>query len=249
VERLAERKNSGGGSAVAHAVAAALLGQAARDCGARRFVTSFAKWAGLLIAIVKPDKHTPSTPAAIAAAQAITDVLTRAGSMMDVPGVRKEAAGVVQRGVPPVLAWLEEHASASTAVTAAAADDTETAAVVALALIQSALRGHPASVRPRADAVEAALVRVMYSRAASPGVATEAGACLAMLPRAGAMPGTSGGGGSGGGGDGNGGGGGGGGGGGTADPAAAWSSLSRRCIIATHDALDTALQVSSYPLS
>ena len=61
-------------------------------------MTSFARWATALVALVKPDKACSATPVAVAAARALADVLNRAGAMMDVPGVRKEAATVVQRG-------------------------------------------------------------------------------------------------------------------------------------------------------
>jgi uncharacterized protein YmfQ (DUF2313 family) len=178
IERLAAPIKGSGGSTPTQAAAAVLLGQAARECGPRRFVTSFAKWATLLVTIVKPDKFSHSTAAAIAAAKAVTDVLVRAGAMMDVPGVRKEAATVVQRAVPPVLAWLEEHVAASASGAGDDASSDETTAVVALALVRGALEGHPASVRPRADSVEAALTRVVYSRAVSPGVCTEVGSCV-----------------------------------------------------------------------
>ena len=42
--------------------AAILLGQLCRDCAPRRFVTSLARWAAALVALVKPDKDARPTP-------------------------------------------------------------------------------------------------------------------------------------------------------------------------------------------
>ena len=130
--------------------AAILLGQLCRDCAPRRFVTSLARWAAALVALVKPDKDALPTPVARGAARAIRHLLDRAASMMDVPGVRKEAATVAQRAATTAARWLDD----------AGIDDPSLAAD-ALALIRAALHGHPAALRPRVDALERTLVETM----------------------------------------------------------------------------------------
>jgi hypothetical protein len=206
VERACEAKGAGGDLA-SRATAATLLGRCARDCAPRRFVTSFGRWGERLQGIVKPDKSSDATVAAVAAARAMCEILRRAGAMMDVPGVRKEAATVVQKALPSILQWLDEDGDGSTA---------------ALEFIRAALVGHPAALRPRADALETALVRAVYLRDANTAVRDDACECVALMPRTGALPSR-------------------GGGGATADSAQSWSSTCRRVLIATHAALDTAL--------
>ena len=192
--------------------AAILLGQLCRDCAPRRFVTSLARWATALVALVKPDKDALPTPVARGAARAIRHLLDRAASMMDVPGVRKEAATVAQRAATTAARWLDD----------VGIDDPSLAAD-ALALIRAALHGHPAALRPRVDALERTLVETMCL-AVDPDVVAAAVECVVATPRAGAVAGASAGEGA------------------VADAATAWSSLARRIAIAAHDVLDVALR-------
>ena len=192
--------------------AAILLGQLCRDCAPRRFVTSLARWAAALVALVKPDKDALPTPVARGAARAVRHLLDRAASMMDVPGVRKEAATVAQRAATTAARWLDD----------VGIDDPSLAAD-ALALIRAALHGHPAALRPRVDALERTLVETMCL-AVDPDVVAAAVECVVATPRAGAVAGASAGEGA------------------VADAATAWSSLARRIAIAAHDVLDVALR-------
>ena len=159
--------------------AAILLGQLCRDCAPRRFVTSLARWAAALVALVKPDKDALPTPVARGAARAVRHLLDRAASMMDVPGVRKEAATVAQRAATTAARWLDD----------VGIDDPSLAAD-ALALIRAALHGHPAALRPRVDALERTLVETMCL-AVDPGVVAAAVECVVATPRAGAVAGSS----------------------------------------------------------
>ena len=169
VERACEPR--GGGDLASRAAAATLLGRCARDCAPRRFVTSLARWGERLQGLVKPDKTADATVAAVAAARAMSEILRRAGAMMDVPGVRKEAATVVQRALPSILAWLDDEKSG------------RDAAAAALDFIKAALVGHPAALRPRADALERSLVRAAYSRGVFDTAAHAAVGCVAAFPR------------------------------------------------------------------
>ena len=197
--------------------AATLLGQLCRDCAPRRFVTSFARWGAALVALVKPDKDSRPTPVALAAARAIRHLLDRAASMMDVPGVRKEAAVVAQRASTAAARWLDDDDDAPSA------RDDPSVAADALALIRAALVGHPAALRPRVDALERTLIETMCL-ADDPAVVAAAVECVVATPRAGAVAGASAGDGA------------------VADAATAWSSLARRLAIAAHDVLDVALR-------
>ena len=132
--------------------------------------------------------------------------------MMDVPGVRKEAATVAQRAATTAARWLDD----------VGIDDPSLAAD-ALALIRAALHGHPAALRPRVDALERTLVETMCL-AVDPDVVAAAVECVVATPRAGAVAGASAGEGA------------------VADAATAWSSLARRIAIAAHDVLDVALR-------
>ena len=82
--------------------------------------------------------------------------------MMDVPGVRKEAAAIVQRAQPTTTRWILD-ASADAAEHHDADAHRVAAATAAIAFVGAALLGHPASLRPRADAVERARSRDLYS--------------------------------------------------------------------------------------
>ena len=209
VERACEPR--GGGDLASKAAAATLLGRCARDCAPRRFVTSLARWGERLQGLVKPDKSSDATVAAVAAARAMCEILRRAGAMMDVPGVRKEAATVVQRALPSILAWLDDEESGPAA------------AAASLEFIKAALVGHPAALRPRADALERSLVRAVYSRDADTAVRDAAAGCVAASPRIGSAPAANAGG-------------------APADSARAWSSTCRRALIAVHANLDVALE-------
>ena len=210
VERACEPR--GGGDLASRAAAATLLGRCARDCAPRRFVTSLARWGERLQGLVKPDKTADATVAAVAAARAMSEILRRAGAMMDVPGVRKEAATVVQRALPSILAWLDDEGSG------------RDAAAAALDFIKAALVGHPAALRPRADALERSLVRAAYSRGVfDTAVRDAAVGCVAAFPRIGSAPTANAGG-------------------APADSARAWSSTCRRALIAVHANLDLALE-------
>ena len=210
VERACEPR--GGGDLASRAAAATLLGRCARDCAPRRFVTSLARWGERLQGLVKPDKTADATVAAVAAARAMSEILRRAGAMMDVPGVRKEAATVVQRALPSILAWLDDEGSG------------RDAAAAALDFIKAALVGHPAALRPRADALERSLVRAAYGRGVFDTAARDAAVgCVAAFPRIGSAPTANAGG-------------------APADSARAWSSTCRRALIAVHANLDLALE-------
>ena len=211
VERACDPR--GGGDLASRAAAATLLGRCARDCAPRRFVTSLARWGERLQGLVKPDKTADATVAAVAAARAMCEILRRAGAMMDVPGVRKEAAVVVQRALPAILAWLDDETT-----------DPD-AAAAALDFIKAALVGHPAALRPKADALERSLVRAAYSEGGVFDTAVHQSviSCVATFPRIGSAPTANAGG-------------------APADSARAWSSTCRRALIAVHLNLDLALE-------
>ena len=236
----------GGGGGGGEAAAASLLAQCARDVVPARFVASFARWADALLGRVLGPKASaasaassgsslapPPTAAAIAALDALATIVTRAGAMMDVPGVRKEAAAIVQRAQPTTTRWILD-ASADAAEHHDADAHRVAAATAAIAFVGAALLGHPASLRPRADAVERALARFIFVVDARASISSHhstsawerAVAALAATPRAGAAPGI----GVDGGGGAN-----------AADPAAAWSALARRVLVDVHDCLDVAL--------
>ena len=89
-----------------HAKVAAcrLLEQACLECGPRRFVASLGRWGSALGKLADAaDGDGNPTPSARAALRALAAMTRRASAMMDVPGVRKEAATVAQKTAAAAL--------------------------------------------------------------------------------------------------------------------------------------------------
>ena len=194
------------------AAAATLLGRCARlRAQAVRHV--LARWGERLQGLVKPDKTADATVAAVAAARAMCEILRRAGAMMDVPGVRKEAATVVQRALPAILAWLDDN------------DSDPDAAPPRWTLSKprsSATRRRSGRKSRRARAVPGAR-RVLGGGVFDTAVHQSVISCIAAFPRIGSAPTANAGG-------------------APADSARAWSSTCRRALIAVHANLDLALE-------
>ena len=90
--------------------------------------------------------------------------------MMDVPGVRKESATVVQKTAAAALRWLEhenehenERERAEFASALLFADAPGGVVHDSIDAIAVCLESHPAALRPKVDAIEAALVRAAES--------------------------------------------------------------------------------------
>ena len=215
-------------SAHAKVAACVLLAQACLECAPRRFVASLGRWGAALgkLADGAAGDGAPS-PSARAALRALAAMARRASAMMDVPGVRKESATVAQKTAAAALRWLEnerkradEPADASALLFADAPGGVVHDSIDAIAVC---LESHPAALRPKVDAVETALVRVLLESPPGSSLAiARAARALARLPRAGAAAfrGAS----------------------GIADPRSAFSQQTRRVLIALHDELDGGLR-------
>jgi len=140
----------------------------------------------------------------------------RASAMMDVPGVRKEAATVAQKTAAAALRRIESRESSAVFPS----DD----AVDAVDAIAVCLESHPAALRPKTDAVEAALVKVVLEspHGTNSTILSRATRALARLPRTGAFAFESAS--------------------GIADPSKAFAAQTRRVLIALHDELDHGLR-------
>ena len=198
-----------------HAKVAAcrLLEQACLECGPRRFVASLGRWGSALGKLADAaDADGNPTPSARAALRALAAMTRRASAMMDVPGVRKEAATVAQKTVAAALRRIENHFDSS--------DD----AVDAVDAVAACLESHPAALRPKTDAVEAALVKAVLEspHGTSSLILSRATRALARLPRTGAFAFESAS--------------------GIADPSKAFAAQTRRVLIALHDELDHGLR-------
>ena len=157
----------------AHAKVAAcvLLAQACLECAPRRFVASLGRWGAALGKLADgADRHGGPSPSARAALRALAAMARRASAMMDVPGVRKESATVAQKTAAAALRWLERENAYENAYEPAS-DEPASALLFADApggvvhdsidAIAVCLESHPAALRPKVDAVETALVRVL----------------------------------------------------------------------------------------
>jgi len=220
-------------SAHAKVAACVLLAQACLECAPRRFVASLGRWGAALgkLADGAAGDGGPS-PSARAALRALAAMARRASAMMDVPGVRKESATVAQKTAAAALRWLERENAYENAYEPAS-DEPASALLFADApggvvhdsidAIAVCLESHPAALRPKVDAVETALVRVLMESPPGSSLAiARAARALARLPRAGAAAfrGAS----------------------GIADPRSAFSQQTRRVLIALHDELDGGLR-------
>ena len=199
-------------SAHAKMAACALLAQACLECAPRRFVASFGRWGTALGKLADGDGSGNPSPSARAALRALTAMTRRASAMMDVPGVRKEAATVAQKTTAAATRWLEQETK-----------DAFADAVDAVDAIAVCLDSHPAALRPKVNAVEDVLVRVLLeSPSCRSHAVSRAARALARLPRTGAAAFESAA--------------------GVADPRAAFSKQTRRVLIALHDELDGGLR-------
>jgi len=194
-----------------------LLEQACLECGPRRFVASLGRWGAALGKLADgADRDGNPTPSARAALRALAAMTRRASAMMDVPGVRKEAATVAQKTAAAALRRIESRESSAVFPS----DD----AVDAVDAIAVCLESHPAALRPKTDAVEAALVKVVLEspHGTNSTILSRATRALARLPRTGAFAFESAS--------------------GIADPSKAFAAQTRRVLIALHDELDHGLR-------
>ena len=155
----------------AHAKVAAcvLLAQACLECAPRRFVASLGRWGAALGKLADgADRHGGPSPSARAALRALAAMARRASAMMDVPGVRKESATVAQKTAAAALRWLErenerenERERAEFASALLFADAPGGVVHDSIDAIAVCLESHPAALRPKVDAIETALVRVL----------------------------------------------------------------------------------------
>jgi len=82
--------------------------QACLECGPRRFVASLGRWGAALGKLADgADRDGNPTPSARAALRALAAMTRRASAMMDIPGVRKEAATVAQKTAAAALRRIE----------------------------------------------------------------------------------------------------------------------------------------------
>lgn len=219
----------------AHAKVAAcvLLAQACLECAPRRFVASLGRWGAALGKLADgADRHGAPSPSARAALRALAAMARRASAMMDVPGVRKESATVAQKTAAAALRWLErenerenERERAEFASALLFADAPGGVVHDSIDAIAVCLESHPAALRPKVDAIETALVRVLLESPMGSSLAVaRAARALARLPRAGAAAGNAGASS------------------GIADPRSAFSQQMRRVLIALHAELDGGLR-------
>ena len=153
----------------AHAKVAAcvLLAQACLECAPRRFVASLGRWGAALGKLADgADRHGPVALRARRSPRSRRR--RRASAMMDVPGVRKESATVAQKTAAAALRWLErenerenERERAEFASALLFADAPGGVVHDSIDAIAVCLESHPAALRPKVDAIETALVRVL----------------------------------------------------------------------------------------
>ena len=208
-------------SAGSKLAASVLLAQAATECGPRRFVGCMSRWGTALGKLVDgKDGDGLPTAAARHAMHALVAITRRASSMMDVPGVRKEAAVVAQKLVNAALRWLDDDAFTNGDVFTHEANR-----ATAVTAIKQALEGHPSALRPKVDVIETALVKALYSCTVHDNSQTqrELLKAIAYLPRTGASSFQQSGS-------------------GVADAALAFSQQMRRVLVALHGSLDDGLQ-------
>ena len=158
------------------------LEQACLECGPRRFVASLGRWGAALGKLADgADRDGNPTPSARAALRALAAMTRRASAMMDVPGVRKEAATVAQKTAAAALRRIESRESSAVFSSDDAVDAVDGVAVC--------LESHPAALRPKTDAVEAALVKVVLEspHGTNSMILSRATRALARLPRTGAF--------------------------------------------------------------
>ena len=222
-------------SAHAKVAACVLFAQACLECAPRRFVASLGRWGAALGKLADgADGDGAPSPSARAALRALAAMVRRASAMMDVPGVRKESATVAQKTAAAALRWLEHSENEHENAYEPASDEPKASALLfadapggvvhdSIDAIAVCLESHPAALRPKVDAVETALVRVLMESPQGSSLAiARAARALARLPRAGAAAfrGAS----------------------GIADPRSAFSQQMRRVLIALHDELDGGLR-------
>ena len=195
-----------------------LLKQAAKECGPKRFVASLSRW-GIALGKLADGKDVDGAPStsALNAMQALVQIITRASAMMDVPGVRKETAQIAQKACAVAVRWLDECDGKDNLLTAPTH-------LAALHTIKACLHGHPASLRPKVDVLEKALVKALL---ASSRMGNESETqnttidAIAFLPRTGASPFQSSN--------------------GSNDPVQAFSQQMRRVLLLLHKSLDHGL--------
>eukprot|EP00850_Spirogloea_muscicola_P019463 SM000191S05212 [mRNA] locus=s191:55323:60007:- [translate_table: standard] len=149
--------------------AACLLGVTCREVGAPRFLAAHTAWFAKLFFLLKPSEPIFVRAAATAA---LSDLLTRLGSLVDMGSVRRDGAVLcVKLAAGPLLPLLRDTATSS--LWGEVVD-----------LLCTLLRTFPATVRPHVDLVESLLVAKLLDAVQPRGLLRKCAVCLALLPRA-----------------------------------------------------------------
>ncbi|GAQ90936.1 hypothetical protein KFL_007040040 [Klebsormidium nitens] len=169
VDRLSVNLGAPGGARWA---AACLAGLTCKEIGAERFLALYQGLAGKLVAMWKEAEGAEVVGAVQAA---LSDLVGRLGQLADMPGVRREGAGVVAKIVQPLIGALGSSPS-------------QDAAAESLDLLIVSLQSFPSPFRHHSEAVETAVINLLLRGPSditlpnAPPQVTRAATALALLP-------------------------------------------------------------------
>ena len=164
VRAYAEATEASAAASGARAAAYEALAHVGRSCSARAFVERFGRVALMLGERVKAAEEGEASAETRAACEALRETLTRAGGLVDVPGVRKEASTAISTAAGGLLRMLSQSS------------------VDGFALATTCARAHPGPLRPHLRALEEACGKTVSS-CADADARRGAIRCLAALPR------------------------------------------------------------------
>jgi len=164
VRAYAEATEASAAASDADAAAYEALAHVGRSCSARAFVERFGRVVLVLGERVKAAEEGEASAETRAACEALRETLTRAGGLVDVPGVRKEASTAISTASSGLLRMLSQSS------------------VDGFALATTCARAHPGPLRPHLRALEEACGKTV-SACADADARRAAIRCLAALPR------------------------------------------------------------------
>ncbi|XP_024531782.1 uncharacterized protein LOC9642071 [Selaginella moellendorffii] len=145
-----------------------LLGITFQEFTRQRFLESYVSWFQKLLVQLKPTEPTFIRAAVCAA---LNDFLTRLGSFLDYPGVRREGAALASKLVQTLVQLLTDKDSC--AIWNEAID-----------LLATVLKYFPACLRQHYSNVESILVAQIMDADGNIALSERCARCLALLPRA-----------------------------------------------------------------